>query len=91
MFVKRGCIFVAGANTQRGDAMNAKRPARVSVTLELDAALMDQMANALRYLPPGWDQARLFEVGVTELLEQLERKYNQGKPFPAQPASSPSA
>lgn len=53
------------------------------MTLDVDAQLLEHMENALRRLPPGWDRGRLFEVGVVELLEKLERKYNKGRPFSA--------
>ncbi len=70
--------------------MSDKQKAKVSVTLEVDAELLEHMENAIRQLPPGWDRTRLFEVGAVELLEQLQRKYNKGKPFPSRHAASPN-
>jgi hypothetical protein len=67
--------------------MSAKQKAKVKVTLEVDSELVEHMENAIRHLPPGWDRTRLFEVGAVELLEQLERKYNQGRPFPQSPSA----
>jgi len=55
---------------------------KVQVMLALDQKLLEQIENAIKHLPPGWDMPRIFEVGAFELLEQLARKYNQGKPFP---------
>jgi hypothetical protein len=62
--------------------MTDKPKEKMSVTLEIDVELLEHLENAIWYLPPGWDQARLFEVGVKKLLEQLARKYNKGSPFP---------
>ena len=63
--------------------MSDKSTAKTSLTIEVDAGFVQRVEDALRHLPPGWNQARLIEVGVVELLEQLERKYNKGRPFPA--------
>jgi hypothetical protein len=58
---------------------------KVSASLVLDRTLLERIDNAIKHLPPGWDMTRVFEVGAVELLEQLERKYNKGKPFPQFP------
>lgn len=70
--------------------MSDKQKAKVSVTLEVESELMEHIENALRQLPPGWDRTRIFEVGAVELLEQLERKYNKGRPFSPRQPSSPN-
>jgi len=62
--------------------MSEEQKNKVSVNLELDAALLKRIENAIKHLPPGWDMTRVFEVGAFELLEQLARKHNKGKPFP---------
>jgi len=62
--------------------MSTDQEAKVSVSLELDRALVERIENAIKHLPPGWDLTRVLEVGAVELLEQLARKYNKGKPFP---------
>jgi hypothetical protein len=62
--------------------MSGEQKDKVSVTLMLDRMLLDRIDNAIQHLPPGWDMARVFEVGAVELLEQLARKYNKGQPFP---------
>jgi hypothetical protein len=55
---------------------------KVTVSLQLDRTLLERIDNAIKHLPPGWDTARVIEVGAVELLEQLARKYNKGQPFP---------
>jgi hypothetical protein len=62
--------------------MSDEQKTKVSVSLELDRALVQRIDSAIKHLPPGWDMTRILEVGGTELLEQLARKYNKGKPFP---------
>jgi hypothetical protein len=52
-----------------------------SVRLVLDRKLLERVDCAIKHLPPGWNVSRVFEVGAVELLEQLARKYNNGKPF----------
>lgn len=53
----------------------------VSVSLEIDRGLLERIENAITHVDPGWDIARMLEVGAMELVEKLERKYNKGKPF----------
>ncbi len=62
--------------------MSNEQQGKVSVCLSLDRKLLEDIENAIRHLPPGWDMTRFFEVGAFELLEQLARKHNEGKPFP---------
>jgi len=52
------------------------------VSLVLDRKLLERIDSAIKHLTPGWDRTRVLEVGAVELLEQLARKYNKGKPFP---------
>ena len=62
--------------------MSDEQKDKVPVSLVVDRTLLERIDNAIRHLPPGWDTTRVFEVGAVELLEQLARKYNNGKPFP---------
>jgi len=62
--------------------MSDEQKDKVPVSLMLDRKLLERIDNAIKHLPPGWDVARVFEVGAVELLEQLARKHNKGKPFP---------
>ena len=62
--------------------MSDEQKDKVSVSLVLDRTLLERVDNAIKHVPPGWDRARVFEVGAVELLEQLERKYNKGQSFP---------
>ena len=62
--------------------MSDEQKDKVPVSLVLDRKLLERIDNAIKHLPPGWDMNRVFEVGAVELLEQLARKWNQGKPFP---------
>jgi hypothetical protein len=62
--------------------MSDEQKDKVPVSLELDRVLLKRIENAIKHLPPGWNLTRVFEVGAVELLEQLESKYNKGKPFP---------
>jgi len=65
--------------------MSDEQKNKVPVSLELDKTLLEHIDNAIKHLPPGWTVTRVFEVGAFELLEQLVRKYNKGKPFPPFP------
>ena len=65
--------------------MSDEQKDKVSVSLVVDGKLLERIDNAIKHVPPGWDRTRVFEVGAVELLEQLERKYNKGKPFPPFP------
>jgi len=62
--------------------MSDEQKDKVTVSLVIDRTLLERIDNAIKHLPPGWDMTRVFEVGAFELVEQLARKYNQGKPFP---------
>jgi len=65
--------------------MSDEQKDKVLVSLVLDRTFLERIDNAIKHLPPGWDMNRMFEVGAFELLEQLERKYNRGQPFPPFP------
>ncbi len=52
-----------------------------AVTLEIDAALVKRIEAAIQQVPPGWSINRVFEVGAIEAVENLERRWNRGKPF----------
>jgi hypothetical protein len=62
--------------------MSGEQKNRAPVSLVLDRKLLERIENAIKHGPPGWDMTRVFEVGAVELLEQLEKKYSMGKPFP---------
>ncbi|HLN31159.1 MAG TPA: hypothetical protein VK395_25685 [Gemmataceae bacterium] len=62
--------------------MSDEQKDKVAVSLVLDRKLLERIDSAIKHLPPGWDRTRVLEVGAVELLEQLARKYNKGKPFP---------
>jgi hypothetical protein len=61
--------------------MSGENKTKRSITLQVDSALLERIELAILRVPPGWDMNRVFEVGATELLEQLERKWNEGKQF----------
>jgi len=63
--------------------MSDEQKDKVPVSLVLDRTLVERIEHAIKHLPPGWDMTRMFEVGAVELLDQLSRKYNKGKPFPS--------
>ena len=65
--------------------MSDEQKDKVSVSLVIDRTVLERVDNAIKHVPPGWDRNRVFEVGAVELLEQLERKYNKGEPFPKFP------
>jgi len=62
--------------------MSDEQKDKVAVSLVLDRKLLERIDSDIKHLPPGWDRTRVLEVGAVELLEQLARKYNKGKPFP---------
>lgn len=62
--------------------MSDESKTKRTVTLELDPDLLQRIENTIHHIPPGWDVNRVFEVGAVELLQRLELKWNQGKPFP---------
>ncbi len=62
--------------------MSEEPKTKAPVSLEVAAALVARIENAIKHLPPGWTVARVFEAGAEELLERLARKYNKGQPFP---------
>ena len=65
--------------------MSDEKKDKIPVSLMLDRKLVERIDNAIKHLPPGWDMNHMIETGAVELLEQLERKYNKGKPFPPWP------
>jgi hypothetical protein len=62
--------------------MSDEQNDKVPVSLLVDRTVLADIDNAIRHLPPGWDRTRVFEAGAVKLLDQLARKYNNGKPFP---------
>jgi len=64
--------------------MSGENKTKRSITLQVDSALLERIEFAILRVPPGWTVNRVFEVGATELLERLERKWNEGKQFTSQ-------
>ncbi|HXY37351.1 MAG TPA: hypothetical protein VEI07_24195 [Planctomycetaceae bacterium] len=61
--------------------MSAETKTKQSITLEVDAPLLKRIEAAIQHVPPGWTINRVFEVGATELIQNLEQRWNKGKPF----------
>ena len=62
--------------------MSQEIKTKQTIMVEVDAALLKRIEAAMLHVPPGWTMNRVFQVGATELIENLERRWNNGKPFP---------
>lgn len=64
---------------------------KISSTFRLDADLIDRARNAVWHVGKGLTITELLEQGLADVLTQLEKKHNKGKPFPPREGEVPKS
>lgn len=55
---------------------------KTSATFRIDAELLERARNTVWHVGQGLTITDLLEQGLETVLKQLEKKHNNGKPFP---------